>query len=106
MIGAHPDAAARFARFDRPLAFYSFTDDPLGPPRAVRALLERLTSAKLEHRRIDPHDAGTGPIGHHGFFRPSCREPLWTEALAFLVDVFEGRDMGDSRLHRLARAVA
>jgi len=84
-------AAARFARFDRPTAFYSFTDDPLAPLRAVRALRVRLTSAKLEHRRVDPSLVGAGPIGHHGFFRSKCREPLWTEALAFLTDVFEGR---------------
>ncbi len=91
LISGHPDAAARFARFDRPTAFYSFTDDPLAPLRAVRALRVRLTSAKLEHRRVDPSLVGAGPIGHHGFFRSKCREPLWTETLAFLTDVFEGR---------------
>jgi len=91
LIGGHPDAVARFARFDRPSVFYSFTDDDFAPSGAVRALLARLSSARVEHRRVDPVDLGTGPIGHFGFFRPKCREPLWTEALTFFLDAFEGR---------------
>jgi predicted alpha/beta hydrolase len=91
VISGHPDAAARFARFDAPVALYSFTDDPLAPLRAVDALRTRLTSAKLEHRRVDAAVVGQGAIGHHGFFRAKCRAPLWDEALAFLADVFDGR---------------
>jgi pimeloyl-ACP methyl ester carboxylesterase len=91
LISGYPDAAERFARFDVPLAFYSFTDDPLAPLPAVDALRSRLPPAKVDHRRVDPGVLGRGPIGHHGFFREKCREPLWEEALGFLGDVFEGR---------------
>jgi predicted alpha/beta hydrolase len=91
LISEHPDAAARFARFDRPTAFYSFTDDAFGPRRSVDALLERLPKSTVDHRRVDPKDLAKGPIGHFGFFRSTFREPLWFEALAFLTDVFEGR---------------
>ena len=34
LVSEHPDAVARFGRFDRPAAFYSFTDDEYGPPGA------------------------------------------------------------------------
>ena len=91
LISEHPDATARFARFDRPTAFYSFTDDAYGPRRGVEALLDRLPKATIDHRRVDPAHLGKGPIGHFGFFRATFREPLWREALAFLNDVFEGR---------------
>ena len=91
LLSEHPDAVARFARFDRPTAFYSFTDDSFGPAGAVQALLDRLPAAQVDHRRIDPRELGKGPIGHFGFFRPRVREPLWGEALEFLREVFEGR---------------
>jgi predicted alpha/beta hydrolase len=91
LLSGHPDAAARFAKFDVPTAFYSFTDDAFGPRGGVKALLAHLPAARLEHRRIDPRDLAKGPIGHFGFFRRRVREPLWDEALAFLTDVFEGR---------------
>jgi predicted alpha/beta hydrolase len=91
VIAEHPDAAARFARFDRPTAFYSFTDDAFGPLGSVDALLDRLPRGSVDHRRVDPEDLGKGPIGHFGFFRSTFREPLWGEALSFLTDVFEGR---------------
>ncbi len=91
LVSEHPDAGARFARFDRPTAFYSFTDDAFGPRRSVDALLARLPSANVDHRRVDPREVGKGPIGHFGFFRAPFRDPLWREALAFLNDLFEGR---------------
>ncbi len=91
LISGHPDAAERFARFDCPSALYSFTDDSFAPPRAISALLSRLSSAPLEHRRIDPSDLGEAAIGHFGFFRRTFRSTLWNDALGFLSDVFEGR---------------
>jgi len=91
LVSEHPDAVARFARFDRPTAFYSFTDDAFGPARGVEALLARLPKGAIDHRRVDPHDLHKGPIGHFGFFRSKFREPLWGEAAAFLYDVFAGR---------------
>ncbi len=91
LISEHPDASARFARFDRPAAFYSFTDDAFGPRGSVEALLARLPRANVDHRRVDPGEVGKGPIGHFGFFRARFREPLWREALVFLSDLFEGR---------------
>ncbi len=90
LASEHTDANARLARFDRPTAFYSFTDDAYAPPRTVQALLDRLPPSAVDHRRVDPTDLGKGPIGHFGFFRPKMQEPLWGEALSFLTDVFAG----------------
>ena len=91
LVSEHPDAVARFARFDRPSAIYSFTDDAFGPPRGVEALIERLPKGAIDHRRVNPKDLAKGPIGHFGFFRSAFREPLWVEALAFLSELFDGR---------------
>jgi predicted alpha/beta hydrolase len=91
LLSAHPDAAFRFGRFDRPLAFYSFTDDAFAPSDAVHAMLDHLPPARVDHRRVAPRDLGKGPIGHFGFFRPRFEDPFWSDSLAFLDDVFAGR---------------
>lgn len=91
LISGHPDAAERFARFDCPTVLYSFTDDAFAPRPAVDALLGRLTSAPLEHRRVNPLDLGSHAIGHFGFFRRAFKDTLWADALGFLTDTFDGR---------------
>ena len=83
LVGARPDAAARFARFDVPTRLYAFTDDDFAPPAAVDALVARLHGAPLEHRTIAPADVGLPAIGHFGFFRPRAAA-LWPDALRFL----------------------
>jgi predicted alpha/beta hydrolase len=90
LISAHPAAIGRYASFDRPTLFYSFTDDGFAPRGAVTALLGKLSSARIEHRRVGPSDVG-GPIGHFGFFRPRFRDSLWSEAVDFVRDAFAGR---------------
>lgn len=87
----HADAPARFARFDRPTLLFSIDDDAIAPPRAVQALLDRLTSAQMTHRRIDPRDHGGDPIGHFGFFRGRFAPTLWQEAVEFLLHAIAGR---------------
>jgi len=89
LIGEHPEARARFARFDRSLLLFSFTDDAFAPERAVQALLERLPHAGVEHRRIDPREHGDEPIGHFGFFRGRFADSLWRESLRFFDAVLE-----------------
>lgn len=87
LISHHPDAAERFARFDKPMLLYSFTDDSFAPRRAVQALVSRLPQAKLEQRRISPRDFGGKPIGHFGFFKTGFEQSLWLEAVRFLTGV-------------------
>jgi predicted alpha/beta hydrolase len=91
LISEHPDARERFARFDAPTLFYSFTDDEFAPTNAVDHLLRRLHSAPLQHARIAPEELGGAPIGHFGFFRPRFAPTLWNDAAAFLRDSLAGR---------------
>jgi predicted alpha/beta hydrolase len=83
LVGHVDGAAERFARFDRPTLFFSFTDDPFAPPGAVDALLRRLGSAPVSHRRVAPWDLGLPDLGHFSFFRPRAAS-LWPEVLSFV----------------------
>jgi predicted alpha/beta hydrolase len=93
LAGEHPDAPARFARFRRPVRFYSFTDDDFAPEAAVRHYLALLSGAPVDHRRLAPSDVGLRSVGHFGFFRQGA-EALWREAAAALHD-FTGRGETD-----------
>lgn len=73
-----------FRSFDGRLRAYSFTDDPFAPRRAVEELLGWYASADREHRRVAPRQVGQEAIGHMGFFREGCREPLWRESAEWL----------------------
>jgi predicted alpha/beta hydrolase len=91
LISEHLDARERFARFDAPTLFYSFTDDEYAPEGAIDHLLRRLRRAPLQHVRIAPEERGADAIGHFGFFRPPFSTTLWIEAVEFLRDSLEGR---------------
>lgn len=84
LISEYPDAAARFARFDVPVRAYSFTDDAYAPPRAVDALLQRLTGTRVDHRRLAPSDLALAEVGHFGFFRQATGSRLWGEVKELL----------------------
>jgi predicted alpha/beta hydrolase len=90
LISHDPDARERFAGFDKPMLFYSFTDDKFAPRRAVDALLASLPRAELQQRRIDPRDFGGQPIGHFGFFKKRFERTLWLEAVRFLSGLLSG----------------
>jgi predicted alpha/beta hydrolase len=90
VTGHHDDAAARFARFDRPTLLYSFSDDDFAPRRAVDALARALSGAELDHRTLTPMDVGH-PVGHFGFFRARVgTPPLWREAGEWVDAVVRG----------------
>jgi predicted alpha/beta hydrolase len=85
LMSEFPDARERFARFDRPILSYSFTDDTYAPARGVDALFELLCASPATRRRLSPADLGVSAIGHFGFFRPRAGAKLWDEAADFLV---------------------
>jgi len=91
LIGSHPAARARLARFDKPTLAFSFTDDDYAPDPAVDHLLDALSNAPLEHRRISPADLDVDSIGHFGFFRPQFADTLWREARWFIDDLIADR---------------
>jgi predicted alpha/beta hydrolase len=78
-----PGAAERYAAFDRPLRAYAMLDDPIAPPRAVSALLERFRATRPERIDLSPADLGLERLGHVGLFRPGGTEQVWRELLAF-----------------------
>jgi predicted alpha/beta hydrolase len=86
-----PGARERFARFTRPVLFYSFTDDTYAPLPAVRSYLSALTHAPVTHRRLHPADVGGKAVGHFGFFRPERADTLWPEVLTWFDDALAGR---------------
>lgn len=88
----HVDGAReRFARFEAPTLFYSFTDDDYAPRAAVEHYLATLSGAARTHRRFAPTDLGVDEIGHFGFFRPRFEPTLWLEVARFFDDVTLGR---------------
>lgn len=86
-----PEARDRYARFVRPVLFYSFTDDTYAPLPAVKSFLSVLTGAAVTHRRMRPEDLGGLSVGHFGFFRPEHSDTLWVELRDWLDDTLAGR---------------
>jgi predicted alpha/beta hydrolase len=84
-----PEAADRFASFDRPTLFYSFTDDAFAPRPAVNAFLEAVP-AHVVHRRFAPGELRRREIGHFGFFRRNTVPSLWEETIQFIDQVARG----------------
>jgi len=78
-----PDAAETFAAIDKPILAYAIEDDALAPPRAVTALLELLSCAKIIRKDLTPAEIGLTKIGHVGFLKPGPIEPVWEEVISF-----------------------
>ena len=93
LMGYVHDARARFARFDRPTVFYSFTDDGYAPEPAVDKMLVALSGARVTHRRMAPADLGARRVGHFGFFRSRFRSSLWGEVVEVADAVADGRSL-------------
>ena len=76
-----------YARFAAPMRAYAIADDSYAPPASVEAFLEFYPNAVRKLERVDPAQAGGGPIGHFGFFRERFKDTLWKDA----ADWMEGR---------------
>ncbi|QSQ22255.1 alpha/beta fold hydrolase [Pyxidicoccus parkwayensis] len=82
--GGEPRREA-YASLYLPLRAYSFTDDPIASPEAVRDLLGIYADALVDHRLLSPKEVGR-PIGHFGFFREDFHDSLWADAADWLAD--------------------
>jgi predicted alpha/beta hydrolase len=94
LMSEHPDAWARFERWSVPILSVSFSDDPIAPRGAVRALGALLDNGEpsapnLVRREVTPADYGLRKVGHFGFFR-SAGASLWSQALQFFDDMLNG----------------
>lgn len=83
LVSHVPEAAARYAAFDRPLRAYAMSDDPIAPPRAVSALLQRFSGTTVERVELEPGHFRRARLGHLGVFRPGETERVWAEFLEF-----------------------
>ncbi len=93
------DAAtmARFKEVKTPILAISFSDDPIGTPGNVRALLGLYDSAPVEHLEgLRPRDFGRKSIGHMGFFSSQNERTLWPKAF----DWFDVRVAGGDTVGR------
>jgi predicted alpha/beta hydrolase len=85
LMSEFPEARDRFARFDRPILAFSFTDDSFAPARAVDALFDVLTSAAATRRILSPTQLGVSAVGHFGFFRARVGAKLWNPTAEYIL---------------------
>jgi len=80
-----PHVKEGFAQITAPMLFYSLADDPMfGPDKAVQALADVYTNAKIERRHVAPCRVGEKTIGHFGFFTSKFANTLWTQSAEWL----------------------
>jgi predicted alpha/beta hydrolase len=68
---------AAYARITAPMLSLSFTDDEYMSARNVESFHAFYAGAARTARRLAPADAGSGRVGHFGFFRRRHGEALW-----------------------------
>lgn len=88
-------AAERVSKQRLPILAVGFDDDPWANRRAIDLLVSYLTGAAVERRQIDPHAAGTGPVGHMGFFRSRPGAVLWPGVADWLAQALDARRDAD-----------
>jgi predicted alpha/beta hydrolase len=69
-----------------PLRWMSFSDDPIAPLSAVKALRPYYPNAAVERLHPSPSDLGAESVGHFGFFRKSMPRQPWDEIADWLGD--------------------
>ena len=83
-LSTEREADELLGSFARPVLAYAIQDDPIAPPRAVSALLERLRSAEVTRRDLHPRELALAKVGHVGLLRPGPTVAVWEELLVFL----------------------
>lgn len=82
LFDAYPDN--NYRKLNVPVLAYTFTDDWLCPPRAVKELLKHFTNASISWYHLDPKEMGISRIGHFDFFFPSMKTVLWPSLLKWM----------------------
>jgi predicted alpha/beta hydrolase len=75
-----PNLQGAFDSVRAPIVAANALDDAWAPPRSRDAFMAGYRQTQWQQLDIDPSQAGVGPIGHMGYFRPSA-QPLWSAAL-------------------------
>ncbi len=63
---------------------WSFTDDTFGVERAVDALHQHYSQAKMDRRHVHPRDIGVRYLGHFNWFKKRVGPPLWQQTLDWM----------------------
>ncbi len=85
-VSHEPESSDLLAGFSAPILAYAIADDPIAPPRAVSAFLDRFSTTVPIRRDVDAHELGLTRLGHVGLLRPSkATEIVWGEMLDFLL---------------------
>lgn len=84
LFDEYPDN--NYRKLNIPVLAYTFTDDWLCPPKAVKELLNHFSSASITWYHQKPKDLGVRKVGHFDFFFLSMRTILWTTLLHWLDD--------------------
>ena len=82
MFDAFPDN--NYRKIDKQVMAFSFTDDWLCPPKAVKELLNHFSNASITWHHIKPKEIGFKQIGHYDFFYPHMKSVLWETLLNWL----------------------
>jgi len=82
LFDVYPDN--NYRKLSIPVMAYSFTDDWLCPPKAVKELLNHFTNASITWYHFNPKELGSSQIGHTDFFHLSMKSILWDSLLRWL----------------------
>jgi predicted alpha/beta hydrolase len=73
-----------YRKLNIPILVYTFTDDWHCPPRAVKELLNRFSSAMITWYHLNPKEIGMKKIGQNDFFLPALKSTLWENLLEWV----------------------
>ena len=82
LFDAFPDN--NYRKICKPVLAYTFADDWMCPPKAVRELLNHFTNACITWHHIKPKEIGLKEVGHYDFFYPNMKSKLWESLLKWL----------------------
>ena len=75
MFDYYPDN--NYRKLNIPVLVFTFTDDWLSHPNAVKELLKHFTNAVITWYHLDPKRIKIKKIGHNNFFHPRMKTALW-----------------------------
>jgi predicted alpha/beta hydrolase len=82
LFDAFPDN--NYRKINIPVLAFTFTDDWLCPPRAVKELLGHFANASVTWYHLEPRKLGVKEIGHIEFFSPTMESTLWHSVLLWI----------------------
>lgn len=85
------DQMAGYHNLDFPLLNVAISDDSYAPPSAVKPMLDRYRSTRLETTTYTPQDIGVTEIEHFGYFRHAAGEKLWPETQRWISSKLQTR---------------